>query len=46
MIATGQSGNPLSPLYGSLAKRWRDGVYVKLVGSEKEPAHRLILNPQ
>ena len=46
MIATGQSGNPLSPLYGSLAKRWRDGVYVKLVGSEKEPAHRLILNPR
>ena len=46
MIATGQSGNPLSPHYGSFAERWRDGVYLKLVGPEKEPAHRLILNPR
>lgn len=30
MIATGQSGNPLSPLYGNLLQRWRDGLYVTL----------------
>ncbi len=46
MIATGQSGNPLSALYGSLAERWRDGAYVKLVGPEKAPEHRLVLNPE
>ncbi len=45
MIATGQSGNPLSPLYGSLAERWRDGAYVKLVGPEKAATDRLVLNP-
>ena len=46
MIATGQSGNPLSPLYGSLAKRWRDGDYLKLVGDGKAAKHRLTLNPR
>jgi penicillin amidase len=45
MIATGQSGNPLSPHYGSLVARWRDGVYVKLVGAGKAPAARLMLTP-
>lgn len=30
MIATGQSGNPMSPLYGNLVQRWRDGLYVTL----------------
>ncbi|MFQ6016949.1 MAG: penicillin acylase family protein [Kiloniellaceae bacterium] len=45
MIATGQSGNPLSPLYGNLAARWRDGVYLKLVGDGKVPARRLMLTP-
>lgn len=45
MIATGQSGNPLSPHYGSLALRWRDGDYVKLVGRETPPAGRLRLSP-
>jgi penicillin amidase len=46
MIATGQSGNPLSPLYGSLAQRWRDGDYLKLVGGGTKVAHRLTLNPR
>jgi penicillin amidase len=46
MIATGQSGNPLSHLYGSLAERWRDGDYLKLVGGETATKHRLTLNPR
>jgi len=46
MIATGQSGNPLSALYGSLARRWRDGHYLKLVGDGKAAKHRLTLNPR
>ena len=46
MIATGQSGNPLSPLYGSLAQRWRDGDYLRLVGGGTKVAHRLTLNPR
>ena len=45
MIATGQSGNPLSPLYGNLAKRWRDGIYLKLDGTETESMDRLRLIP-
>ncbi len=43
MIAIGQSGNPLSPHYGDLAERWRDGDYVKLDG--KATAQRLLLTP-
>ncbi len=43
IISTGQSGNPLSPLYGSLAERWRDGDYLMLDG--KAPAQRLLLTP-
>ena len=45
MIATGQSGNPLSPLYGNLAERWRDGIYLKLDGTETESTDRLRLIP-
>ena len=45
MIATGQSGNPLSPLYGNLVERWRDGEYLKLVGETTVPAKRLLLTP-
>jgi penicillin amidase len=30
IIAGGQSGNPLSPHYGSLIERWRDGEYIEL----------------
>jgi len=45
MIATGQSGNPLSSTYGGLVNRWRDGDTVKLVGGATAPAHTLKLNP-
>ncbi|QQP87866.1 penicillin acylase family protein [Skermanella sp. TT6] len=33
MIATGQSGNPLSPHYGDLVERWRDGEHFTIGGS-------------
>ena len=46
MIATGQSGNPLSPWYGNLATRWRDGQYLKLVGGETDAGGRLRLTPR
>ncbi|MFQ5773877.1 MAG: penicillin acylase family protein [Kiloniellaceae bacterium] len=46
MIAFGQSGNPLSPFYGSLIGRWRDGDYVKLVGDATVPVKRLLLTPE
>ena len=45
MIATGQSGNPLSSLYGSLATRWRDGDYLKLVGDTTATTQTLRLTP-
>ncbi len=45
MIATGQSGNPLSPHYGDLVTRWRDGVYLKLVGDTTTPMQTLRLMP-
>ncbi len=45
MIATGQSGNPLSPWYGNLARRWRDGQYLKLVGPKTGTERRLRLTP-
>ena len=32
MIATGQSGNPLSPHYADLTRRWRDGRTLRLAG--------------
>ena len=34
MIATGQSGNVLSPHYGDLLRRWRDGQYIRIKGSQ------------
>jgi penicillin amidase len=46
MIATGQSGNPLSPLYGNLAQAWRDGENIKLVVESKAPGERLLLIPE
>ncbi len=45
MIATGQSGNPLSVWYGNLAEQWRDGQYLKLVGPKTVTRHRLRLTP-
>jgi len=35
VIATGQSGNPLSRHYGDFLERWRDGKYVRIGGSSK-----------
>lgn len=45
MIADGQSGNPLSPHYASLAERWRDGRFLKLVGDAQDAARVLRLTP-
>ena len=45
MIATGQSGNPLSRYYGNLATRWRNGDYVKLVGDTTAQTRSLRLTP-
>jgi penicillin amidase len=36
MIATGQSGNLLSPYYGSFVHRWRDVKYIHIAGSRDE----------
>ena len=44
MIATGQSGNPLSPLYGNLSERWRDGIYKRL-GHDDAGSKLLLLVP-
>ncbi|MGH6792246.1 MAG: penicillin acylase family protein, partial [Methyloceanibacter sp.] len=46
VIATGQSGNPLSPLYGSFVERWRDGDYISLGENAMVPAHWLHLEPK
>jgi len=45
ITATGQSGNPLSPHYGSFARRWRDGALLRLKNDSQEDAERLILSP-
>jgi len=45
MIATGQSGNPLSPLYGNMALRWRDGQSVSLAPGSWTLAEQLSLLP-
>ena len=45
MIATGQSGHPLSPHYLDFAERWRDGAYVTLE-TPSEEARRLTLRPR
>ncbi|MCW2247051.1 penicillin amidase [Azospirillum fermentarium] len=44
IIATGQSGNPLSPYWGNLVHRWRDGGFVEMP-PEPTPAARLTLHP-
>jgi penicillin amidase len=47
IIATGQSGNPLSPHYGDLLETWRDGGWIRLGQSretlEREAVGRLTL---
>ncbi|OUS17627.1 hypothetical protein A9Q97_01600 [Rhodospirillales bacterium 47_12_T64] len=46
LLATGQSGNPLSSFYGNFLSSWRDGDYVKLDDTTaEEPKHRLVLYP-
>ncbi|MGF1592899.1 MAG: penicillin acylase family protein [Kiloniellaceae bacterium] len=45
MIATGQAGNPLSRLYGSLVTRWRDGQSVSLAPESWAVAEQLSLLP-
>src|SRR3546814_6231147 len=45
MIATGQSGNPLSRLYGNLTLRWRDGQTVSLAPESWALAEQLSLLP-
>ncbi len=49
MIATGQSGNPLSSQYGDFVRRWRDGEHFAVAGSRQELAGkalgRLTLEP-
>ncbi|WP_157231118.1 penicillin acylase family protein [Kiloniella laminariae] len=47
LLATGQSGNPLSGFYGNFLSRWRDGIYVKLDGSQKQhTGDHLVLIPK
>ena len=49
MIATGQSGHPLSPHYGDLVEIWRDRQHIAITGSAAELTERglgtLALNP-
>ncbi len=45
ITATGQSGNPLSPHYGSFAQRWRDGALLRLKSDSQEDLERLTLVP-
>ena len=46
IIATGQSGNPLSPHYGDLAEAWRDGDTMELVAPRAGAAKVLRLDPK
>ena len=45
MIATGQSGNPLSPHYGNLTGPWRDGAYMTMGATTAEGSEVLTLRP-
>ena len=49
IIATGQSGNPLSPHYGDFLERWRDGQYIRIAGDRDSVVRtglgRLVLVP-
>jgi penicillin amidase len=50
IIATGQSGNPLSPHYGDMMERWRDGGHVEIATSRDAARKRaesiLVLAPK
>ena len=45
MIATGQSGHPLSDHWGSLLQRWRDGDVLRLGRAPEREAGRITLAP-
>jgi penicillin amidase len=38
IIATGESGNPFSPHYGDMVRRWHDGETITLSGNEDQVA--------
>ncbi len=46
VIATGQSGNPLSPHYRDFLERWRDGGTVRLPAVPEGKLRRLVLAPR
>jgi len=46
MIATGQSGNILSPLYGNMVEAWRDGEARTVAAAVGTQADRLVLAPR
>jgi penicillin amidase len=46
VIATGQSGNPLSAHYGDLAPLWQKGKSVTLAGTAVGEGHTLTLEPR
>ncbi|MFQ5954077.1 MAG: penicillin acylase family protein [Kiloniellales bacterium] len=46
VIATGQSGNPLSTHYHDFLRRWRDGEYVPMPAVPEGPVRRLLLLPR
>jgi penicillin amidase len=45
MIATGQSGHPLSDHWGDLLQRWRDGDVLRLGREPEREAGRIRLTP-
>jgi penicillin amidase len=45
MVATGQSGHPLSDHWGSLLERWREGDVVRLGRSPGRETGRILLSP-
>ncbi|MCA0449303.1 MAG: penicillin acylase family protein, partial [Proteobacteria bacterium] len=45
VIATGQSGHPMSRHWSDLLPAWRDGALLRLGPIEGEPAGRLRLLP-
>ena len=46
VIATGQSGNPLSPHYRDFLQRWRDGGTVRMPAAPEGAVRRLVLAPR
>jgi len=46
IIASGQSGNIFSPYFGNLVERWRDGVLLRLDGSDGGTGETLTLRAQ